>query len=343
MAILFATTETITAVAPAIGGLDVGGRTLSVFALRTADFAGQIELQGRINANSAWHRVEYWIRDPDSILRTGPFIAPIVPPASGEMHYLVYGPWRSLRVSKTQGGGTIEVDHFASPLDPNYLFAGAPASAGATEVTQGDPDSLQIAANIKVGLEDVDDLNPVPVTGNVGLDSSLPSGDNHIGQIGADALSATMTITLPAAGDYAAGDVLAQSATAGVAIRFGGLTRKPGVSFYVSKALLTTSVAAFATGVRLWLFSRPPSASTINDNVALSIAAADKPFLKGVITLSGAINAGGFSLLENDYDRKLVVPDPADGGLYVVAQAISAEVGEAASMTMDITLTVERN
>lgn len=161
MAILFATSETVTADSPAV---DVGGRTLSVFAFRTTNFVGRVEIQGRINADSEWHRARYWVSDPDTLSVTGPFIDPIIPDATDERHYYVFGPWRSLRASKTHGSGTIEVDHFASPLDPSYLFAGAAIPAGATEVTQSDPDAMQMAANLKVGLEDVDGFNPVPVS-----------------------------------------------------------------------------------------------------------------------------------------------------------------------------------
>ena len=161
MAILFGIGEIVTDTSLLV---DVGGRTLSVFALRTSSFVGSVEIQGRINADSAWHRVRYWVNDPDTLAPVGPFIDPIIPLGSGERHYYVYGPWRALRVSKTHGGGTIEVDHFASPLDPGYLFDTSAGTGTATEVTQSDAGSLQIAANLKVGLEDVGGLNPVPVS-----------------------------------------------------------------------------------------------------------------------------------------------------------------------------------
>lgn len=157
-----------------------------------------------------------------------------------------------------------------------------------------------------------------------------------------EAAEAFARIILPAAGDYAAGDVLSGAVTGGKATRLDGLARTPGAPFYISKAIVTTSVAAFATGIRLWVFSGEPVASTINDNVALTIAASDRPLLQGVITLSAAINAGGISFLENDADRKLVIPSPDDTGIWVIVQAIAAETGETANMALDITLTAER-
>lgn len=144
--------------------LDVGGRVFNTFASLTSNFGGQFEIQGKFNSESTWHRVRYWVYDPNGLEITGPYLDPIVPPVSGVRHYYVIDPWRVLRVDKTQSRGTIDLDYFPQPLDSHFLSLVGSTPSNILTLEQSDPDDLHISAHLKLGLEDVGDLNRVPVS-----------------------------------------------------------------------------------------------------------------------------------------------------------------------------------
>lgn len=101
---------------------------------------------------------------------------------------------------------------------------------------------------------------------------------------------------------YAVGDVVGAVTSGGVArqldlsaIAGGGLLR------HLRRLGLTSSVNSATWRPRLYLFNANPSASTTNDNAALSIAAADRSKLIAIVGLDALANVGAISAVENPY------------------------------------------
>jgi hypothetical protein len=152
--------------------------------------------------------------------------------------------------------------------------------------------------------------------------------------------------TLAAAGDYAALDVLSQSASNGVGVAWviPGAGRVNGGAGRIVGGVITTSVAAFAAKFRMYVFDANPSASELDDNAALSIAAADRTKLIGTLQwATDGTNVGGVSL--NELTNTLALPfkcAAASTDLYGILVTVDAETNESAGMTVDVELLVEQ-
>jgi len=157
------------------------------------------------------------------------------------------------------------------------------------------------------------------------------------------ARSVTVSLTAAAAGDYAAGDVLSQSASndVGVALEFAGLGRKPGDHITLIDGIVKCNVASdLLLPLRLHLFNRAPVAAEVemDDNVAFSIKT----------TAGKGIYLGSFDFLPFRDDGALLIAEPltprktvllAGTSLFVVPQTRAAETNESAGMVLDFTLT----
>jgi len=77
----------------------------------------------------------------------------------------------------------------------------------------------------------------------------------------------SVTKALAAAGDYAAGDVLSESASAGTAWTFSGMARSTGFSGYITKAHAICETTALTPRLVIFLFTATPTC-TLNDNAA---------------------------------------------------------------------------
>lgn len=167
----------------------------------------------------------------------------------------------------------------------------------------------------------------------------------------------TVSKTAVAAGNYAAGDVVSESATNGVgtAWRFGGIESRAGQGSYITNANIVFSGAgadAVAAVYKLWLFSANPSTSELDDNAAKSFSAADMANFLGILTFQAAVDQGSVAVAVLDLAKTqipfMVVPVRApqvagsDGvpmSIWGVLEDTSGETNEAAGMVVTINLT----
>jgi len=145
--------------------------------------------------------------------------------------------------------------------------------------------------------------------------------------------------TIAAAGDYAAGDVLSDSTSAGVAWRFVNAARVSGGAGIVFNAEINCSVDALVPRFRLWLFNSDPSNSVRNDNAAKSIVAADRAKIIGFIDFPAMIDIGTVSFAQNTESR---VGFTASGSadIWGILETLDAFTNESASMTINIRLQI---
>lgn len=149
--------------------------------------------------------------------------------------------------------------------------------------------------------------------------------------------------TIAAAGDYTAGDVVSENATAGTAWKFENCARFPGRPFYITSVQANCSEDSItAMLLRIHWFIRDPNASVRNDNVAMAHAQADRPAYRGFTDLTVFVDLGDFSAIGDDTIRKLIVPDPSSRDLYAIVETRAAEANETANMNMTITLGIEQ-
>ncbi len=142
---------------------------------------------------------------------------------------------------------------------------------------------------------------------------------------------------IAAAGDYAAGDVLSDSTSAGVAWLFTGLARVSGGTGTIYNAEINCSVDALVPRFRLWLFNSDPSNSVRNDNAAKSIVAADRSKLIGYIDFPAMIDIGTVSYAQNQ-DSRVGFTASGSANIYGILETLDAFTNETASMTIQIRL-----
>jgi len=155
-------------------------------------------------------------------------------------------------------------------------------------------------------------------------------------------LSGASSGVLAAAGNYDANDIWSNSATngAGVAWLFSDAAKDIGGTGVIVGVTATLSVDNITPRLRLWVFNANPSASELDDNAALSIAAADRTKLMGYVDLPGLADAGAIS-----YSQVFNLVQPfkcasTSRDLYGIVQTLDAVTGEAADMTLTVALHV---
>jgi hypothetical protein len=160
------------------------------------------------------------------------------------------------------------------------------------------------------------------------LAAALPAGENFIGKIGGDVLTATSTPTVSTSA-YASGDVIGSKMT------LTGMARVAGGAGIVQSIILN-SKSAQTGAVDLLLFSADPSSSTFTDNAALSVNAADFDKLIGVAHITDWTNLGTPSVAQ--WHTGNLAFDLASGTtLYAVLVARSTPT---LASTSDLKLTV---
>ncbi|MCH7553548.1 MAG: hypothetical protein IIC82_06100 [Chloroflexi bacterium] len=163
-------------------------------------------------------------------------------------------------------------------------------------------------------------------------------------------MTVSVTKALAAAGDYAANDVLSESASAGTVWTFGSVVRANGGSGTIVKAIALLETTALTPGITLFLFSVAPT-SALNDNVAnTAVLHADQANFIGRITFPAMADLG------TGDSEALATPSLATGNLplafnvasgdraiYGIAVTRDAITGEVATDELIIKLTIERD
>lgn len=147
----------------------------------------------------------------------------------------------------------------------------------------------------------------------------------------------TASKALAAAGDYAANDMLSESATVGTAWYVGGLSRAPGRPFWLVGVRARCSEDSMLFRLRLHGFRRRPNASTEQrDNEAFTINDADRAsnYLGVLCDLPAFADRGDFSSSKNADVRELITPDPNADGIWFTVQTLDADANETAGMTL---------
>ena len=155
--------------------------------------------------------------------------------------------------------------------------------------------------------------------------------------------------TIAAAGDYAAEDVLSDSATngAGTAITFSKIAKTKGGAGYITQASILCSTTALTPRLALLLFKNVPTCE-LDDNAANSaVLAADQANFIGQIDFPamsalGTGMSGTIATTSTSGNLPIAfVCDNDDDSLYGVLVTRDAITGESANMTVRINLTAE--
>ena len=164
---------------------------------------------------------------------------------------------------------------------------------------------------------------------------------------GAQQAEVSVTKALAAAANYAAEDVLSESASAGTAWTFSAVHPDNGGKGKIVKAVILWETTNLTPGIDLYLFSAAPT-SNLNDNVAnTALLYADEANYVGKIAFPALADLGGVS-------EAIATPSLATGNLplhfqcgasandlFGIAVLRDAVTGEAAGEDMVIKLTVE--
>lgn len=168
----------------------------------------------------------------------------------------------------------------------------------------------------------------------------LTAGTQNVGRVGVTVTEITATKTAAAAGDYAAGDVISESATNGVgtAWSWAAAARETAGTGTITRATLTCSEDAVAAQYRLWLFNDNPSASELDDNAVFELALADRGKVIDYIDFLVPIDGG--TAVSVATARPNIPFKTVATTLYGILQFLGAEANETASMTVHITLQI---
>jgi hypothetical protein len=164
-----------------------------------------------------------------------------------------------------------------------------------------------------------------------------------------DGIVKTVSVTkaLAAAGDYAAEDVLSESAIAGTAWTFTAVARANGASGYITKAHVICETTGLTPRLTLFLFKATPT-SNLNDNVAnTALLHADLANYIGKIDFPAMEDLGGDSeavATPSTYGNLPLAFTCASGAddLYGILVTRDAITGESAGDDMTVRLTVEQ-
>ena len=149
----------------------------------------------------------------------------------------------------------------------------------------------------------------------------------------------TSSKAVAAAGDYAALDVLSESASAGIGSAWyvGELARARGKSFWLVGVRARCTEDSVAFRLRLHGFRRRPNAATeMDDNAGFTVNDADRfdNYLGPICDLPAFSDRGDFSESKNMDIRELITPASDADGLWFIVQTLDAETAETAGMHM---------
>ena len=164
--------------------------------------------------------------------------------------------------------------------------------------------------------------------------------------IGGRTITCKVTRTIVAAGNYAAEDVISDSASAGTVLTFD-IGKNNGAAGYITKASILYSTTALAWINTLYLYASAPTSGELDDNKAnTSVHTTDRPSYLGKIELPATSDLGGNSETEATPSTVGNLPlafncDEGDRNIYGILVTADAETGEGAGMTAVISLTSE--
>jgi hypothetical protein len=177
------------------------------------------------------------------------------------------------------GGNSITVD---GPLTDTQLRATAvpisaaslplPSGAATSALQGGGLPALLGQGTMAQSLAVVPPSNLTDPTyiGDIKFGEALPAGEAHVGAIGGNMVSISVTPTLTVAGAYTSGDYVGTSATAMDFVSMGRVAAGSGI---IMRAIMIDK-AAQAKATELWLFTVAP-AGLPADNAAFTITDAD--------------------------------------------------------------------
>lgn len=178
--------------------------------------------------------------------------------------------------------------------------------------------------------------------GNVDV-ASIAAGTNKIGKVGADVTTVTGTTnganTVAAAGDYAALDILAHSASNGVGVNWiwSNAAAVAGGSGTITRVLIRGTAETMTARIRIWLFNAATTTATeMDDNAAFLLDEDDYGKLLGWIDMPAMARAGasGEPFVTQNIDVRFAFACNADAHLYGILQLLDAETLEAAGMSI---------
>ena len=165
----------------------------------------------------------------------------------------------------------------------------------------------------------------------------------------AKVVSISVTKALAAAGNYAANDVLSESASSGTAWNFANVVGKNGASGKIVRATAVLETTALTPAITLFLFHTVPT-SVLNDNVEnTAILHADVGNYVGRIDFPAMIDLGtgdSESIATEADGSNIKLPfkcASGDSDLYGVAVTRDAITGEVATDDLVIDLLIERD
>ncbi len=172
------------------------------------------------------------------------------------------------------------------------------------------------------------------------------SSNGDLLQVTGRLMSGKTTYALAATTDYAAEDVLSESATAGRAWKFPNVVAQINGAGAIVASRLLCSTTGLTFRPTLYLFDAKPT-SNLNDNAAnTALLAADLQKYIGKIDYPALEDLGGYSetLVTPSTYGNLPLPFVIESGsrdLYGISTTRDAITGEAAGMTITIQLIVE--
>lgn len=150
----------------------------------------------------------------------------------------------------------------------------------------------------------------------------------------------TASKTIAAAGNYTAGDIVSDSATAGTAWEFTHIRLYEGRNGIITGGVITCDEDSVTARYRLWLFTMTPSTSQLDDNVAKATTAADLKNCIGYVDFEAMTDQGTGSFAKGTAYLDFIL---AEGSLslYGLLEDLSGEANETASMVIQISLGIE--
>jgi hypothetical protein len=157
---------------------------------------------------------------------------------------------------------------------------------------------------------------------------------------------------LAAAGDYAANDVLNDSASAGHAWVIPNIARVAGLGGTITRIAFTLSVLAATPRLRLHFFNALPSAASLtNDNTAFKLDADDRSAWLFSVDLPALAPPGSGGTADGTSEVSVAVKGEmaedfvtgADRNLYVIVELLDAFTNESAGMTATLHVTARQD
>ncbi len=224
-------------------------------------------------------------------------------------------------------------------------FISADGQAGGSAFILDESDAQRVLAVMPWGVGPDGSIDRLKTAGDA---AGAGLGVLMVSQTGVQA-EVSVTKALAAAGDYAAEDVLSESASAGTVWLFSAVVPSNGDRGKIVKAVALSETTALTPKLTLYLFNATPTGAVFNDNVAnTSVLNANISQYVGQVDFPAMSDLGGDS-------ESVVTPSLTTGNLPLAFEAASgandligilvtqdAISGEVATDDMTIKLTIEK-